>query len=69
MSNPWSKKNPLLSMWMSGANTVWGSARGHAVAQAHRQFNMLAKESTNQVFRFWTGGLAVTPARKKRKSR
>ena len=26
MSNPWLKKNPLMSMWMSGANAVTGAA-------------------------------------------
>ena len=27
MANPWTKKNPLLSMWLSGANAVAGKAR------------------------------------------
>jgi len=26
MSNPWLKKNPLMSIWMSGANAVTGAA-------------------------------------------
>jgi hypothetical protein len=37
MRNPWVKKNPFLSMWMSGMNTVLGAARGHASAAARRQ--------------------------------
>ncbi len=27
MKNPWLKKNPFMSMWLSGANTVLNSAR------------------------------------------
>jgi hypothetical protein len=32
MKNPWTKKNPLLSMWLSGANAVAGSAEGKEAA-------------------------------------
>jgi hypothetical protein len=37
MSNPWLKKNPFMSMWLSAANRVAGSVRGHATTQARRQ--------------------------------
>ena len=37
MSNPWLKKNPFMSMWLSTANRVAGTLRGHATAQATRQ--------------------------------
>ena len=53
MANPWTKKNPLLSLWLSGANAVAGKARGAATAEAKRQQIGLVKEAT----RFWTGGL------------
>lgn len=69
MSNPWTKKNPLMSMWLSGANAVWGAARGHAVGQAHRQFHTMANEAANQMFRLWTGAPVARPSRKKRKRR
>ncbi len=36
MSNPWLKKNPWLSMWMSGANTVASHARAQAKAETRR---------------------------------
>ena len=36
MANPWLKKNPFMSMWLSTANRVGGSMRGHATAQARR---------------------------------
>ena len=37
MSNPWTKKNPLMSMWLSSANKAMGSARGQATGAAKRQ--------------------------------
>jgi hypothetical protein len=55
MKNPWTKKNPFLSMWLSGANAVAGSARGHATAAAKRGTTA-----------FWTAALALPkPAKKK----
>ena len=27
MKNPWTKRNPFMSMWLSAANTVAASAR------------------------------------------
>jgi len=57
MKNPWTKKNPFMSMWLSGANRVAGSARGQASAAAKRQ-----------AVDFWTTAL-TPPKPKKRKSR
>ena len=34
MANPWIKKNPFMSMWLRGANSVIGRARVQATAQA-----------------------------------
>ena len=31
MRNPWLARNPWMSMWMSGANTVFHTWRAHAV--------------------------------------
>ena len=56
MRNPWLKKNPLMSMWLSGANAVMGSARSRATAEARRQATQLMTEGTKQMVRFWTGG-------------
>jgi hypothetical protein len=33
VKNPWLKKNPILSMWLSGANVVAGLLRARATAQ------------------------------------
>jgi len=74
MSNPWTKKNPFLSMWLSGANSVLGSARGRAIGEGRRQMSTLMQRNTQQMMRLWTGGFrllptaAPTPARKRKKS-
>ena len=50
MANPWTKKNPFLSIWLSGANAVTGKARSAGAAEISRQQTQLV----NQVSRFWT---------------
>lgn len=67
MANPWTKKNPLLSMWLGGANAVAGKARGAGTAEAKRQQTGLAKQAA----RLWSGAwLAGTkPEAKKAKPR
>ena len=47
MKNPWLKKNPFLSMWLSGANTIVGSARGRMTAEANRQMNAIGRGILN----------------------
>jgi hypothetical protein len=69
MSNPWTKKNPFMSMWLSGANALMGSTRRRTIAEARRQTSTLAAESTRQMIKFWTGGLTATPTRKRKRSR
>ena len=64
MANPWTKKNPLLSMWLSGANAVAGRARSAGAAEAKRQQTILAKQTT----RLWSGAwLADTKPKAKRR--
>ncbi|WP_180736501.1 hypothetical protein [Paraburkholderia sp. PGU19] len=58
MKNPWLKKNPLLSMWLSGANAVLGSTRGHAMATAKRESVKL-----------WAAALTPPKTRKRRARR
>lgn len=66
MKNPWTKKNPFMSMWLSGANAVIGSARGHAAAETKRQANALVTEGTKQAFDLWTSAWTL-PTKPKRK--
>jgi hypothetical protein len=67
MKNPWLKKNPFLSMWLSGANAVFGAARGSATAAARRQSKALMDHGARQIVDFWTGGLASKPTRRKKR--
>ena len=45
MSNPWLKKNPFMSMWLSTANRVAGTLRSQATAQARRQVKAAVTEA------------------------
>ena len=67
MRNPWLKKNPLMSLWLSGANRVMASARGQVTAAAKREANKAGAEVTaaaaQQVADFWTRPPAQPTAR------
>jgi len=69
MKNPWGKKNPFLSMWLSGANAMAGAARGRASAEAKRQAAAATTRGAKAATKYWTDALFPPPARKKRKSR
>jgi hypothetical protein len=45
MANPWLKKNPFMSMWLSTANRVAGTLRGQATAEAKRQVRATISEA------------------------
>lgn len=55
MINPWMKKNPFMSMWFSGANSVAAAAQ-----------NQMRAHGTRMVADFWRTALK-TPARNKKK--
>jgi hypothetical protein len=66
MANPWTKRNPLLSMWLSGANALAGRARGAGAAEAKRQRTSSAKQAAH----LWSGAwLAGTKPKSKAKRR
>ena len=69
MSNPWLKKNPFMSMWLSGANSVANSARGRVAAEAKRQSTTAMSKATNDMFSLWTGAIASAPAPKRKRKR
>ena len=75
MSNPWLKKNPFMSLWLSGANKVMASARTQATSAAKREATKAAEAvtaaATQQVAEFWMRTLAKPPVatRKRRTSR
>lgn len=69
MSNPWLKKNPFMSMWLSAANSAAGSARGLATAQARRAASTAVTKATTDMFNLWTGAPAPTRRKTTRKRR
>ena len=70
MSNPWTKKNPFLSMWLSSVNRAASAARGAALAAARRQSAVVMTDATREVIRFWTGVAGARPrvTRRRKKS-
>ena len=69
MRNPWLKKNPLMSIWLSGANAVAGAARSRATAEGKRQAANMIAEDAKQMVRFWSGAAANPPPRRRKKSK
>ena len=65
MSNPWSKKNPFMSMWLSAANSVANTARVRITAEAKRQSTAALTKATSEMFDVRPG--SVTPAARKRR--
>ena len=69
MSNPWLKKNPFMSMWLSGANSVANSARGRVAAEVKRQSTTAANKAVSDWLGIWTTALTAAPATKRRRKR
>jgi hypothetical protein len=69
MANPWLKKNPFMSMWLSGANTVANSARGHIAAEAKRQSTTAVDTAARDVFAVWADAMTGGSAARRRKRR
>lgn len=65
MSNPWTKKNPLMSLWLSSAHKVAGSARAQVATAAKREFSAAQAEAAKQVVDFWAGKATRAVLRKK----
>ena len=76
MKNPWLKKNPFMSMWLSGANKVAGAARGLVTAAVQREATRATKDvaaaGTQQVLdsgKAAAGAAAPKPTRPKPKAK
>lgn len=70
MKNPWTKRNPFMSIWLSAANSVAGSARSRLTAASKRQAATMMTRGAAQAADFWTKVLTSPPgAKKRRKSR
>ena len=69
MANPWLKKNPFMSMWLSGANAAAGSLRGHAMSQAKRQSASMMAKAGKDILDAWTAGLTASTAPPRKRKR
>jgi hypothetical protein len=69
MSNPWLKKDPFMSMWLSGDNSVANSARGRVAAEVKRQSTTAANKAVSDMFGIWTKALTAPPATKRKRKR
>jgi hypothetical protein len=67
MSNPWLKKNPFMSMWLSTANRLAGSLRGQATAQVKRQVNTAMTEAIRETLKPLSHAAKPPAARAKRR--
>lgn len=67
MKSPWTRKNPLLSMYLSGANAVAGAARGRAAAAMRRQAKAMVTGGVRQMIDFWSDVLVGPPPRRRRR--
>jgi hypothetical protein len=68
MSKRPTKKNPFLSLWLSGANKVAGTGRGLWQAAARQQQSAMIREAGKMATSFWTGALKTPASRKRGKS-
>ena len=65
MRNPWTSKNPFMSMWLSAANKAAGTARGTATAAAKRHIATAQADAMRQLLDFWAPQPATVRPRKK----
>lgn len=54
MANPWTKKNPFLSVLLSGANATAGRVRGLWMQQARRNQTLAVKQAIRSWAEVWT---------------
>jgi hypothetical protein len=75
VSNPFLKKNPWLSMWLSGANTLLSAGRAQWEAAARQQQAAMMREASRATTEFWTEALKPAelrrepPARRRKKAK
>ena len=69
MSNPFLKKNPFMSMWLSGAHSVANTARGQVAAQARRQSTAAVNSAARDVFAVWAEAMTSGSGSKRKRRR
>lgn len=65
--NPFSKKNPFMSLWLSGANKAASTGRGLFMAEARRQQASMLREANKAAADYWNGALKPKPSPRRRK--
>ena len=69
MSNPWLKKNPFMSVWLSSANRMAGPLRSHATAYVKRQMSTAAADASRESLKLWFGTVPRVVGKSKPKRR
>jgi hypothetical protein len=69
MTNPWLKKNPFMSMWLSAFNTAANTVRSHAISQTKRQAAAATTQATKSFLDAWLGVPPKPKPRKRKKNR
>jgi hypothetical protein len=69
MPNPWLKRNPFMSIWLTEANRIAGTIRGQATAQARRQISAAMTKATNDNLKVLLGWTAPASPKVKPKRR
>jgi hypothetical protein len=67
MPNPWLKKNPFMSLWLSAANRLTGSLRARACAAGKRQQNAAVTEVTRESLKILADAAKPAAARTRRR--
>jgi hypothetical protein len=69
VTNPWLKKNPFMSMWLSSFNTAANSMRGYASSQLKRQTAATTAQVTKSFVDAWLGVPSKPKTRRRKKKR
>jgi hypothetical protein len=69
MANPWLKKNPFMSMWLSGANSVTNTARVRITAEAKRHSTAAVTKAMSDIFAAWPGSSRSATPNERKKNR
>jgi hypothetical protein len=55
MRNPWTTKNPFMSMWLGAANRMLATSRAQATNAVRREANSIQAEAARQAADLWSG--------------
>ena len=73
MRSRWGRKNPIMSFWLSAANSAAGKASGNArglmTAAAVQQQRAMMRDAELMAAAFWSSALKPLAPPKRRKSR